>query len=94
MSNIQTYIQTVLNAIFGGQFTFYLPYQVFGWLSNLFVDAMVASSPLEYFFLSLVTQPQYIFSLFIWLWFAFLVFRLTILFPYNWLRSIIRKCKG
>lgn len=91
MYNLQSYLQTVLDAIFGGQFTFYLPYQSFGWLSNRFADAMSSTSPVEYFVLSLVSQPQYVFSLFVWLWFAVLIFKLTILLPFKFLKSVVKR---
>lgn len=90
MQNIVDYFNTFLDIIFDGSFNLVSPdvllstlIRTSSWKTSIW-DCIV-------FFIS---NPHLIFSFFVWSWFAVLTINLLLIFPYKWIRSVIRKCSG
>lgn len=89
MQNILDYFNSVIYAIFGSNSFFALlsPNTVYRFLSN--PDSPFLS--LEDFILRVLSNPSFIFSFFVWTWFAVLVFKLLLVYPFKWIRSVIKR---
>ncbi len=91
MFNIIQYFNSFTNLIFGVNNNFFYlmtPTNCFNYLSTF-----ASSSSFEQFIVSLFGQPALIFSLIVWVWFVWLTIHLLLIWPFNWIRSIIRKCR-
>lgn len=93
MSNIISYFNTFLNVLFGSSLTLYSPAVLISVWSSA-VTAGIDASSFEVFFLSVIQSPSFVFSCFVWVFFAILTVNLLLIFPYHWIRSVIRKCSG
>lgn len=89
MQNIIDYFNTFLHVIFGNSVSLYSPSVVIDWIN----EAGELASSLENFIIILSQNIQYLLSLFVWVWFAVLTVNLLLIFPYRWIRSVIRKCR-
>lgn len=100
MQNIVNYFNSVLGVIFGSSHGSprlnLLPYDSFISELNLFFENSIDSGSFDLlrFIGEFLSSPSMIFSAFVWAWFAILTFKLLLVYPFNWLRSIIRKCRG
>lgn len=90
MQNILDYFNTFLDIIFDGGLTLSSPS---GMLLTIYNYAS-SSSSIEDFILKVLGNLSIIFNLIVWIWFAWLTIHLLIIWPFNWLRSVIKRCKG
>ena len=97
MVNILAYLNTFFNYIFGIEELLLTPSVCISSLSSLW-SSILNNSDVTYklfaYLGALVSQPALVLSVFVWVWFAILALHLLLIFPYRWLRSVIRKCRG
>lgn len=87
MQNIVDYFYYVLRVIFGNGFSVYSPAECLGHISEI----AESSSTLESFLLGFLTRPELFLSYFVWTWFAILVFKLLLVYPFKWFKSVVKR---
>lgn len=86
MSNILAYFNAFLDVIFDGALVLYSPATVISYLANINY-----TSGLEPFILNVLHHPEYFLSYVVWVWFACLSFKLLLILPYKFFKSLVKR---